>query len=51
MNEYEPTTLLDVNDDIADAICIGYAYTNKAIPVTTKKEKPTTIIIDDFEFK
>ena len=41
----------DVNDDIADAICIGYAYTNKAIPVTTKKEKPTTIIIDDFEFK
>jgi hypothetical protein len=26
-----------VNDDIADAICIGYAYTNKPIPVTKNK--------------
>ena len=26
-----------VNDDIADAICIGYAYTNKPIPVTNEE--------------
>lgn len=34
---------LDVNDDVADAICIGYAYTNG---------KSTTIVTEDgFEFK
>lgn len=34
---------LDVNDDIADAICIGYAYTH---PINT-----TRITEDGFEFK
>lgn len=34
---------LDVNDDIADAICIGYAYTH---PIKT-----TRITEDGFEFK
>lgn len=34
---------LDVNDDIADAICIGYAYTNSILPSVTE--------IDGFEFK
>ena len=38
---------LIVNDDVADAICIGYAYTNDPIPVT----KETVTIIDGFEFK
>ena len=39
---------IDVNDDIADAICIGYAYTHKPIPVQKFVE---TEIIDGFEFK
>ena len=38
---------LTVNDDIADAICIGYAETNPPIPV--KKDIP--IEFGDFEFK
>ena len=37
-----------VNDDIADAICIGYAATNKPIP--TKLDLAPTIV-DGFEFR
>jgi Holliday junction resolvasome RuvABC endonuclease subunit len=39
----------NVNDDVADAICIGFAYTNKPIPV--KKTNTKSIIIDGFEFR
>ena len=38
---------LDVNDDEADAICIGFAYTNKPIPVTNEEIVKTE---DGFEF-
>ena len=34
---------LDVNDDIADAICIGYAYTNSILP--------SVVDSSGFEFK
>ena len=38
----------NVNDDIADAICIGYAYTHKPIPI----QKDLSLeIIDGFEFR
>ena len=39
---------ITVNDDIADAICIGYAHTHKPIP-KQKDLKPE--IIDGFEFR
>ena len=38
----------DVNDDIADAICIGHAHTHKPIPI----QKDLGVeIIDGFEFR
>ena len=38
----------EVNDDIADAICIGYAHTHKPIPIQKDLD---TEIIDGFEFR
>lgn len=39
---------LDVNDDEADGICIGYAHTHDAIPVS----EPEIIVTEDgFEFE
>ena len=39
---------IEVNDDIADAICIGHAYTHKPIPV----QKDLGVeIVDGFEFR
>lgn len=37
-----------VNDDIADAICIGHAYTHKPIPIQKDLDVE---IIDGFEFR
>lgn len=38
----------DVNDDIADAICIGYAHTHKPIPIQKDLDVE---IVDGFEFR
>lgn len=39
---------LNVNDDIADAICIGHAHTHKPIPIQKDLQVE---IIDGFEFR
>lgn len=39
---------INVNDDIADAICIGHAYTHKPIPIQKDSDVE---IIDGFEFR